>query len=137
MPSPPNIRRWEADRMAASASLPAGGRCLRDRQRRKRPLDDSDAGLCQWRTLAVRRGRSVGPTPTGEAKMRSKLHVAQSSKYMGDDWWRWSVWIEGSLEELAAVDSVTWHLHPTFPQPVVQLFTRADKFRLKGQAWGG
>jgi len=69
--------------------------------------------------------------------MSSNLRIAQSANYMGDDWWRWSVWIEGSREDLEAVDSVTWHLHPTFSQPVVQSISRADKFRLERQGWGG
>jgi hypothetical protein len=62
--------------------------------------------------------------------------IAQRSRFVGDDWWKWSVWIEASDSRLRTVESVTYHLHPTFPNPVVVVRDRASKFRLSSGGWG-
>jgi len=64
------------------------------------------------------------------------LKIAQDSKYVGDDYWKWSVWIEGSANELDQVESVTYNLHPTFPNPVRRVGSRENKFLLKSAGWG-
>jgi hypothetical protein len=43
------------------------------------------------------------------------MEIHQSEQYVGDNYWKWSVWIEGPSEELDAVEFVEWQLHPTFP----------------------
>jgi transcription initiation factor IIF auxiliary subunit len=68
--------------------------------------------------------------------MSSPLKIAQDQHYEGNDWWTWSVWIEGAPDALDRVEKVTWHLHPTFPQPVRTLTNRAEKFLLKTAGWG-
>ena len=64
------------------------------------------------------------------------LAVAQSQKYEGDQWWRWSLWIEGSAEDLDRIESVTYTLHPTFPEPIRTVRDRASKFQLRCSGWG-
>ena len=64
------------------------------------------------------------------------LKIAQDYKYVGDDYWKWWVWIEGPTSELDQVESVTYNLHPTFPNPVRTVNSREDKFRLKTAGWG-
>jgi YEATS family len=64
------------------------------------------------------------------------LHIAQNQVYQGNDWWRWSVWVEGPAAELDVVDSVTWRLHPTFVPSAVQRNNRAEGFRLDTGGWG-
>ena len=64
------------------------------------------------------------------------LHVEQSYKYQGDDWWKWEVWIEGSDDELDEIRSVEYKLHPTFPSPVRTSEDRNSKFILKTHGWG-
>ena len=62
--------------------------------------------------------------------------VAQSQRYEGDQWWKWSLWIEGSDEDLNLIDSVTYRLHPTFPEPIRTVTDRASKFQLRCSGWG-
>jgi transcription initiation factor IIF auxiliary subunit len=62
--------------------------------------------------------------------------IAQDYKYVGDDYWKWSAWIEGPDKELDQIESVTYNLHPTFPNPVRKIDSREDKFRLKSAGWG-
>ena len=62
--------------------------------------------------------------------------VAQSQKYEGDQWWKWSLWIEGSEEDLDEIRSVTYTLHPTFPEPIRTVTDRASKFQLRCSGWG-
>lgn len=65
------------------------------------------------------------------------LKISQKSKYAGDDYWNWQVWLDGPSEELDQVKSVTYTLHPTFPNPVRTMDTRENKFKLKTAGWGG
>ena len=62
--------------------------------------------------------------------------VAQSQKYERENWWRWSLWIEGSAAELDEIRSVTYRLHPTFPEPIRIVTDRASKFQLRCSGWG-
>jgi transcription initiation factor IIF auxiliary subunit len=62
--------------------------------------------------------------------------VAQSQKYEGGNWWRWSLWIEGSDDDLDRIESVTYRLHPTFPEPIRTVTDRASKFQLRCSGWG-
>ena len=62
--------------------------------------------------------------------------VAQNQKYEGDQWWKWSLWIEGSDDDLDQIASVTYMLHPTFPQPIRTVSDRRSKFQLRCSGWG-
>ena len=62
--------------------------------------------------------------------------VAQNQKYEGDSRWRWSLWIEGSDADLDRIDSVTYRLHSTFPEPIRTVRDRATKFQLRCSGWG-
>ena len=62
--------------------------------------------------------------------------VAQSQKYERDQWWKWSLWIEGSDDDLDQIQSVTYTLHPTFPEPIRTVTDRASKFQLRRSGWG-
>lgn len=64
------------------------------------------------------------------------LHIEQSFHYEGDDWWKWSVWIEGPSSDLDSINSVTYILHPTFSKPMRVITDRAANFRLDSEGWG-
>jgi transcription initiation factor IIF auxiliary subunit len=64
------------------------------------------------------------------------LGIVQDSRYQGDDWWDWSVWLDGPDEELDAVDHVVYTLHRTFPDPVRTVRDRSTRFRLAARGWG-
>lgn len=64
------------------------------------------------------------------------LTIAQDFSYKDDDWWEWSVWIEGPEGELDEIKSVEYTLHPSFPNPVRTIVDRPSKFRLKTAGWG-
>lgn len=65
------------------------------------------------------------------------IRIRQKSEYQGDDWWRWSVWIEGASKELDGIEKVVYTLHPTFADPVRTISDRASKFSLSSSGWGG
>ena len=65
------------------------------------------------------------------------LRIEQDYDYKKDDWWDWSVWVEGTDEELNNVSAVVYTLHPTFPNPVRKITDRSSKFRLRTAGWGG
>jgi hypothetical protein len=62
--------------------------------------------------------------------------IAQDFEYAGNDYWRWSAWIEAADTALDKVREVTWILHPTFKQSRVRVTDRSSKFRLKTAGWG-
>jgi transcription initiation factor IIF auxiliary subunit len=64
------------------------------------------------------------------------IRIEQGFKYRGEDYWDWWVWIEGSEEELDQIDRVIYILHPTFPNPVRELWDRSTKFLMKTSGWG-
>jgi transcription initiation factor IIF auxiliary subunit len=67
---------------------------------------------------------------------KRSLRIEQSEKYEGDDWWSWSVWLEGPKQDLDAVDMVEYTLHPTFRNPVRTVRTRGNGFKLNTEGWG-
>lgn len=64
------------------------------------------------------------------------INIYQKSLYQGDNWWKWSVWLDGTKDELDQVESVKYILHPTFPNPVITVSNRKSKFRLNSGGWG-
>ena len=62
--------------------------------------------------------------------------IVQSYHYRGSDYWDWSVWIDASPDALAAIDSVTWLLHPSFSPSRIQSRSRQTGFRLDTAGWG-
>jgi hypothetical protein len=66
----------------------------------------------------------------------SKLRLVNDSAAKANDWWSWSVWVEGPDEELDRIEKVVYTLHPTFPNPVRTTTDRASKYRLSSEGWG-
>lgn len=64
------------------------------------------------------------------------LTIAQNFNYKGDDWWEWSVWLDGPEHELDEITSVEYTLHPSFRNAVRTVTDRSSKFRLKTAGWG-
>jgi hypothetical protein len=62
--------------------------------------------------------------------------IAQDSAYVGNDYWRWSAWIEAEAAELDMVKEVVWILHPSFKQSRVVRKKKSEKFRLNTAGWG-
>lgn len=64
------------------------------------------------------------------------VQIRQSSTYVSDRRWDWSIWLAGPTSELDQIDCVTYTLHPTFPNPVRKIRTRRGGFRLQSSGWG-
>jgi transcription initiation factor IIF auxiliary subunit len=65
-----------------------------------------------------------------------KISLKQKTTYDGDNWWKWSVWVEGEKEILNRIEYVEYALHNSFPQPVRRVEDRSSKFRLDSEGWG-
>ena len=65
-----------------------------------------------------------------------KLTVAQDQRYQDGDWWKWSVWIEGTDEALDQIKEVTYRLHPSFINSLQTIGDRTTKFKLESEGWG-
>lgn len=64
------------------------------------------------------------------------MKIHQTSSKISDNRWKWSISLQASQEELDSVEKVIYHLHPTFPNPVVERTNRSDNFELKSSGWG-
>jgi transcription initiation factor IIF auxiliary subunit len=64
------------------------------------------------------------------------LTIRQEAEYKGKDRWQWSVWLDGTPEELDDVDHVMYVLHHSFPNPVREIRDRSTNFRLDTSGWG-
>jgi hypothetical protein len=64
------------------------------------------------------------------------LQIRQDSKYVGHDRWKWRVWVDADPVDLNKVNSVTWKLHQTFPQPIVETTNRGENFSIERTGWG-
>ena len=64
------------------------------------------------------------------------MHVEQTAQQVTDSLWKWSVWLEGTDAELDDVVRVVYHLHSSFPNPIVEKSDRANAFRLNASGWG-
>src|SRR5215469_8737166 len=79
--------------------------------------------------------RKPMPLPTREPKEQA-LAIEHDYKYLGEDHWKWSVWMGGPEENLNEVESVTYNLDPTFRNPIRRVNSRESKFRLDAEGWG-
>lgn len=64
------------------------------------------------------------------------MKVKQTSKKMTDNRWKWSISLDATPEKLDTVKKVVYHLHPTFPNPVVEKTNRKANFKLSTSGWG-
>ncbi|MGH9406451.1 MAG: pYEATS domain-containing protein [Terriglobia bacterium] len=64
------------------------------------------------------------------------LSIEQGAQYLGNERWKWWVWVEGTAAELDDIGRVVYVLHPTFHNPVREIKDRSSKFRLETSGWG-
>lgn len=64
------------------------------------------------------------------------LIVKNTSKYLGDRTWEWTIFVDGPDSLLDQVEYVKYTLHPTFSNPVQARDNRPEKFSLTRIGWG-
>lgn len=69
-------------------------------------------------------------------KAKDRYTIKQDSKYIGEDYWDWWVWIDSTDKGLDKIDNVVYNLHYTFRPPVQVINTRENKFKLQTSGWG-
>ena len=64
--------------------------------------------------------------------------IGQSSNISSNikNYYNWAIWIEEKPEVLEEIESVTYYLHKTFPDPVQARADAEDKFILETNGWG-
>ncbi len=73
----------------------------------------------------------------------SRVHLSNTSqpspdqpKRKGYQHYDWKVFVNADPETLAKIDSVTYFLHPTFPNPVRTVSDASTGFALETKGWG-
>src|SRR5262245_42670276 len=77
------------------------------------------------------------PGVDGRMNPLPSLTIDQKFKYLSTSWWEWSVWVDGSIEDLDQIKCVEYNLGPTFSKPVRTIEDRTSKFLLKEASSGG
>ncbi len=72
------------------------------------------------------------PPPTPSLQITAK----NWSKEIGERWWEWGVYIEGSEAELGKIRCVEYTLHRTFRNPIRKVCSRDNHFLLTTKGWG-
>ena len=66
--------------------------------------------------------------------------VLNTSRYVGDGRWDWTVFVRAANPTLDAIQCVEYTLHPTFPNPVRRVCVRGkdaqQAFALSSNGWG-
>ena len=65
-----------------------------------------------------------------------ELRVEQESQPITSRRWQWGVWLEGPDDRLDQIESVTYQLHETFPNPIRTVSDRGSNFKLESSGWG-
>lgn len=82
-------------------------------------------------TATVSASRKSSPST-----LAAQIDVRQSSEYVRQNWWSWSVWIEAPSNVLSNIEYVNYKLHSTFADPVRHHTNSKEKFLLKSAGWG-
>ena len=64
------------------------------------------------------------------------MRIKQDQELLRENYWEWSVELDGEPEELDKVLFVEYTLHETFPNPIRRISTRENNFKLKTAGWG-
>lgn len=62
--------------------------------------------------------------------------IEQEQTYLGQQRWQWGTWIDAPDSDLDRISKVTWLLHHTFPQPVIESIDRQRRFKIVLNGWG-
>ena len=68
-----------------------------------------------------------------------ELRVSNVAERVGEQQWRWTVFVTAPAPILAQIDCVQYTLHPTFPAPIQQVCRTEDgryPFGLTATGWG-
>ncbi len=64
------------------------------------------------------------------------IELRNDWEYEGGEWWRWGAFVDGAEQDLNAIESVEYVLHPTFVNPIRKVSDRQTKFRIETAGWG-
>lgn len=82
----------------------------------------------------------IKPTPLAPPHGHGEITTKNTSRYMGEGRWDWSVFIVSDDKNLEEVKCVEYTLHPTFPKPVRMICNRGSTpgrgFFLNSNGWG-
>lgn len=70
---------------------------------------------------------------------QQRITTANSSRYIGDGRWAWTVYIQAPAATIASIRCVEYTLHPTFPNPVRSVCKAGsgpEFFPLPTDGWG-
>ena len=83
------------------------------------------------RISELERGKLPAPAP---------VKVDNTSVYVGNGRWDWTIFVNGSPEEINGIKCVRYHLHPTFPDPDRKVCdpgsNNSRAFPLSSNGWG-
>jgi hypothetical protein len=70
------------------------------------------------------------------AERYPNIATANTSAYLGNNRWDWTVFVDADPQTLGQISCVEYTLHETFPDPVRTSCSRENKFALSSNGWG-
>ena len=64
------------------------------------------------------------------------MKATNTYKKIRDDWYSWTVFIEGTAQELNEIKQVVYHLHESFPTSRMVSTNALSNFARTNQGWG-
>lgn len=97
--------------------------------------DGQVKSIIHWLSLEERSREEI-EINTSSLPEYGKINADNYARYLNNQVWEWTVFIETDVETLSQIEYVEYILHPTFPEPVRQVFNRDTKFALTAKGWG-
>ena len=90
-----------------------------------------------WWKLAIALSAAVVLGATASPSIAAALTVKNSSTYVGNGRWDWTIFVDADLNTLQQIKCVEYILHPTFPDPVRKVCNQpTTKFAYSTNGWG-
>ncbi|MGH9314635.1 MAG: pYEATS domain-containing protein, partial [Vicinamibacterales bacterium] len=80
-----------------------------------------------------------GAASAGQTARAGDLRAANTSRYLDNGRWSWSIFLQGPRDRLDQIRCVQYSLHKSLPNPVRQVCAMGDPrqpFKLDAEAWG-
>ena len=97
--------------------------------------DGRKKDIIHWLSLEERSREEI-EINTSSLPEYGEINADNYARYLNNEVWEWTVFIETDRETLSQIEYVEYILHPTFPEPVQQVFNRDTKFALTAKGWG-
>lgn len=109
---------------------------LKKTQLQRKELETKKTTLADSNAKPEREITVKTPAAITLAERYSEISTANTSRYLGNNRWDWTIFLNADPQTLKQVSHVEYTLHETFPDPVRISWSRENNFALSSNGWG-